>query len=246
MSVFVLKIIATIAMVLNHLSYLDDRFIIPLFYIGRMAFPIFAFCIVEGYVHTRSFKKYLTRILVFAVVSQVPFYFFLKTYNSAASIFYLNALFTFALGLISLKLFDTIKAKYKKPKALGIVLGIIPAILLAVVAEFLKFDYGLMGVGLVVLFYLCRNHKSIAVWVYTLFVTACLSRNLITSGNNVNLDVNAVKNILYQLLGYELGAALFSIYNNKKCKDGKKVRLFFYFFYPIHFILLLLLVSIIK
>ena len=41
--------------------------------IGRIAFPIFAFMIVEGYYHTNNLKKYVQRLLCFAIISEIPF-----------------------------------------------------------------------------------------------------------------------------------------------------------------------------
>ena len=61
MSAFVLKLIAVFAMVCDHFSYLIFGRFSFLNYIGRIAFPIFAYQITEGYVHTKSLKKYSSR-----------------------------------------------------------------------------------------------------------------------------------------------------------------------------------------
>ena len=72
MSVFVLKIIACTAMFLDHIKYAN-----PIFnnffteYFGRLALPIFAFLIAEGYSHTSDLNKYIKRIFIFGVISQI-------------------------------------------------------------------------------------------------------------------------------------------------------------------------------
>ena len=71
MTSFVLKIIALITMFCDHFG---DAFIghtSALNVIGRIAFPIFAFQISEGYIHTKNIKKYIARLLIFAIISQI-------------------------------------------------------------------------------------------------------------------------------------------------------------------------------
>ena len=74
MSAFVLKIIAIITMFIDHIGYIFSNGKISYFnYIGRLAFPIFAFQISEGYLHTKNLKKYFLRLFLFALISQIPF-----------------------------------------------------------------------------------------------------------------------------------------------------------------------------
>ena len=68
-----LKIIAMISMVFDHAG---DMFFPDVMWprmIGRLAMPLFSFCIAEGYSHTKDKKKYLFRIGVFALISEIPF-----------------------------------------------------------------------------------------------------------------------------------------------------------------------------
>lgn len=73
MSTFVLKIIACVTMFVGHIPFAFPSLAVGkgMICIGKLAFPIFAFLISEGYTKTKSFSKYLTRLLVFAVISQV-------------------------------------------------------------------------------------------------------------------------------------------------------------------------------
>ena len=87
MSAFGLKIIAIITMIIDHLGYAIFGEFSFFNYIGRIAFPIFAFQISEGYIHTKNLKKYFLRLFLFAIISQIPFMLF---HSIISDQFYLN------------------------------------------------------------------------------------------------------------------------------------------------------------
>ena len=112
MSIFVLKIIAMISMVIDHSRYLHpilDNDITKV--IGRFSFILFAFILTEGIWHTKDRTKYLKRIVLFAVVSQIPFMIFRSI---VGRYIILNILFTFAIGMILIILIDKQKNEYIK------------------------------------------------------------------------------------------------------------------------------------
>ena len=86
-------------------------------YIGRMAFPIFAFQIAEGFVHTSNFKKYALRLLGFAIITEIPFNLFYSSrwFNP----YHQNVLFTLLLGLLAIKVIDGLK-KDRSGKNIGL------------------------------------------------------------------------------------------------------------------------------
>ena len=111
---------------------------------GRIAFPIFAFTLSEGYVHTRSLKKYLLRLFIFAVSIQMPSV--LLGYNYPMNIF-----FTLFLGLLSIYIFSL--------KKISIILKIILIGFILFFSQKFKLDYGMYGILLIMNFSIFRNDK---------------------------------------------------------------------------------------
>ena len=113
MTSFTLKLIAMITMFIDHFGYaiMGQFSFFNLF--GRLAFPIFAFQISEGFIHTKSVKKYLLRLIIFALISQIPFSLF-TYYIVHSNPFTLNVFFTLAFGLVSIYIYDLIIKLFDK------------------------------------------------------------------------------------------------------------------------------------
>lgn len=143
----ILKIIAMIAMFLDHMNYLFYDNVTWLNYVGRIAFPIFAWQIAVGFEKTRDVKLYAFRLLVLALISQPLFILY---FGDVLSYYVFNTIFTLLLGLLCL-------CAIKKSDKLGIVVTILSCIL----AQCLHFDYGAFGIIMIVIFYLFRENKGL-------------------------------------------------------------------------------------
>lgn len=117
--------------------------------IGRIAFPIFCFLLVEGFLHTRDLRRYAGRMLFFAVITEVPFD--LAFSGSWFAPGYQNVYFTLFLGLLAM----TVLRRFGDRSPLGFLL----ALGCAGVAELARVDYGAFGVVLILIFYLFRERK---------------------------------------------------------------------------------------
>ena len=112
--------------------------------IGRIAFPIFAFTLNEGYVYTRSLKKYLLRLFIFAVSIQMPSILFGYDYP-------MNIFFTLFLGLLSIYIFNL--------KKMNVILKIILIGFILFFSQKFKLDYGIYGILVIINFNIFRNNK---------------------------------------------------------------------------------------
>ena len=144
MSIFSIKILAVFFMFVDHIKYPFPTCLNEFtLYFGRIAFPLFAFGVVEGYKHTRDLNKYIKRLFIAGIISEIPFYLFCSL--PTLSIVGLNINFTLALGVLAILAYDKIKNKFK---------GLLVVFLIGILANNIRVDYGIFGVLLIFSFYI--------------------------------------------------------------------------------------------
>ncbi len=229
---FTLHMMAMLFMLLDHMWITVVRGNEWMTCLGRLALPIFAFLIVEGYVHTGNFKKYMQRMFVFALISEIPF-----NLVSAGSIiypFHQNVLWTFLLSLICIHLIE----KSRKTQKLWI--QIITSILVIAVGYLLSIllmlDYNSAGIMTVLVFYFFRGND----FIHRLgqFLGVYWINFHLLGGMMYILDFASI-----QLSIPRQGFALFAfipiwLYNGKRGMTNLWIQYFYYAFYPFHLIVL--------
>lgn len=215
-----LKLIAIISMLADHVNkaliypYLESNhgflaFISDVFdIIGRIAFPLFCFMLVEGYFKTRNRKKYLLNLLLFGVISEIPFDMF--TTASFFNMNWNNVMFTLALVLVTVWIIDTLKEKMqKRPKALWYLVSILIVLVMCIVSMSLSLDYEHHAILIGYFFYLFHDMPVFAIP----FGYASMFKEP------------------WALLGFGLTLT----YNGERGKQNKWVN---YWFYPAHLLIL--------
>lgn len=134
--------------------------------IGRMAFPIFAFLLVEGYFHTKDIKKYMLHLLMCAVISEVPFN--LMYANSIIYPFHQNVIWLFLISLLFIICIE--KMRKKLNRILFWILCVPLMIIGYVLCYVLMLDYYGAGFLMIMTFYFFRDKK----WYNYIFQFACL------------------------------------------------------------------------
>ncbi len=178
--------------------------------IGRTAFPIFCFLLVEGFMHTKSVARYLLRLFMFALLSEVPFD--LAFHNAMWDMRAQNVFFTLFWGLLSLWCFqyaeDRLEEKGNNWRVCSVA-GYAGVFLCIGAAYAMQTDYDVSGVLLILLLYLFRTNR----WMACLCGFVCM---------------------LYEAWCFPAFLCIMK-YNGERGKGGKY---FFYFFYPVHLLLL--------
>ena len=240
-----LKMIALVTMLIDHVGavllwrYIEathgysDGVLMGIYeftrYIGRMAFPIYCFLLVEGFLHTRSVGKYALRLGIFALISEVPFDLALnqKLWRPGSN----NVFFTLLIGLFLIWGISKVEIFYKfwKEKKLDAFIGIVAALAVAVLmvvpalflAEIiLASDYGMGGVLAILALYMFRNYTAIGYVLATIVL-------YIFAGSS---------QIFALIMLLPLG-----LYDGTRGEQGYIEKYLFYGFYPLHLLLLWIL-----
>lgn len=228
-----LRTIAVILMLSDHIWATYMSFGNWMTHIGRMAFPIFAFQIAEGFIHTSDFKKYALRLLGFAVVTEIPFNLF---YSSRLfNPYHQNVLFTLLLGLLAISVID--KAKNNRT-AKNIALSVLWLALICVASVIGFVDYGFLGMITVIMFYLLRDFPF--AWLAQ-FAAMVLINIVFFEGQVYPVEIIGK---IFEIPSQ--GFAVFSLipiwlYGGKKGKSSKIMQYGFYAFYPVHMMILYLI-----
>lgn len=218
-----LKGIAAALMLTDHVGAILLPEVPVLRCVGRLAFPIFAFFIAEGYAHTRDFGRYFRRLAILAVVSEIPF----NLENGAVfDLTRQNVLFTFCLALLTLRGLEALGRERGFGRWAGC--GLVLAAGFAA-GELLRTDYGGWGVVTVALLYLCRDGKYAKLWL----LLAMAAVNGLGMGS-----------LTMPVFGGEMPIQIFAVaalpviwlYNGQAGPKG--LRRAFYVFYPAHLLVL--------
>ncbi len=181
-------------------------------WIGRIAFPIYCFLLVEGFMHTKSRWKYALRLGIFALLSEIPFD--LAFQSRIFGFEFQNVFFTLLIGLLTMVCCEWLQQrKWTGNEVFNKVIGIICFLAVcsagAVLAEFLRTDYGARGVFAIMVLYLFRRTRP------------------------AQLVAGAVS--FYWELPALLAFVPLAFYNNQK---GLNLKYVFYVFYPLHLLML--------
>lgn len=221
-SIAMLKYIAMICMLCDHIGMLffepfagksalfGEVFDVPLRTLGRWSFPLFLFCLIQGYFHTHNKVAYAKRLLIAAVLAEIPYDFgttghcFVWTQN--------NIMWTMGMIVFMCLLYD--KAREQKELCVRICYcGIIWSVF-AWLAYFTHVEYGFAAITAATVLYFYREKQTFGYGLSLLVLTILFSP----------VEALALPTVL-----------LIHFYNQQK---GKQFKYLFYVFYPLHLVIL--------
>lgn len=245
-SSYTLKLIAVVSMLIDHTAQaiwplLDHGTYLLLRRLGRLAFPLFCFLLIEGLRHTHDRRKYLRNLALFALISEIPSDLFFRTWGARGD--GMSIFSTLALGLLVLIATEAFAEECRRRDY-----GPVPAVLFFLaacsgtiyLAGLLHMEYDEWGVGLIYMIY-CGEHLACGIAAKRGTERGALLRR-----------VGASVMILIWLIAYDVEAEWRSevygipvvlpilLYNGKR-GSYRVPKWFFYVLYPAHLILLVLL-----
>lgn len=221
----VIKYIAIFTMLLNHIAHVflkPDTMIYDLFInIGYFTAITMCYFLVEGYKYTHSKKKYALRLLIFAIISEIP-------YIMAFHYIMFNMLFTLLFCFLYLCAKD-----YVKNPIIRIIINILIAILC------LFSDWSIFALLFVIAFSKCEGKPTRVRNAYIISIGLFWLYNFVTTVNDVGLAQSIVISI-ESVLGMVISAIIILFfYNGKRSNHFNNFsKWFFYLFYPLHLICL--------
>lgn len=228
-SAFELKIFACVSMLLDHIGVMLLPEVMVLRYVGRLAFPLFAYFIAEGCRYTKNKLRRFLSVFVLGIICEVVFVVFSKAY-------YGNILLTFSASVLLIYLLDEAKIAFAKSRTHGMLMSFL--LILFVVAvyfycEYVGLDYGFFGVLTPALAVLFDNIDNFSVKLYNRVNRKTVSLLMFSLGLLLLSIFEDVQS--YQILSL-LSLPLLALYNGKRGKY--KFKYGFYLFYPLHLVVL--------
>ena len=234
----VIKYIAIIPMLLGHtISSLvehdileSNTFLIVLQALAIFAAPIFFFSITEGYKYTRSKKKYTLRLLIFAIITQIPFALnSFGTLFTVEAILNLNVFFTLLAGLISIIVWES------KYPAVARIIGII---IIDGLTVLFGSEWMIFGVPIILGLHIFSEKPRVRfIW----FAMCILLSQYICWGMNLYTFISPgfISGTIAAIISYLF---ITTFYNGQRGKHPVFSKWFFYIVYPLHFVLIYLIV----
>ena len=222
MSSFALRLLAMLAMLCDHAGLALFPRIGAFRCVGRLAFPLYCFLLVQGYLHTRDLRAYARRLLLVAILSEIPFD--LLIFGRIASPVEQNVLFALLLGLAAVWTVDRFEHDPMRA-AFG-------TLLIFVASMLMRVSYGWLGIALCLWFYKLRASRAKqALCILPIEAVYCLS--LALSGVEASW-------VLVSLCA--MGAALpVYLYSGRQGPRSRVLSFLFYAAYPAHIIALLII-----
>lgn len=211
-----LKIIAAMSMLIDHIGYILFPQVEILRILGRLAFPIFAFMISEGCMHTKNKLRYLLAVSVLALLCQTVYYLFDKSFDTCILVtFSLSILMIFALQSFQSAISSKASSGISRVLAGGVFLLMVISVYL--LNQWLVIDYGFWGCMAPVAASLVGNNRA-NIYKRVLCLGVVLVIIAITLGGNQFYSLFAIPLLL--------------LYSGQRGK--RRMKYFFYIFYPVH------------